>query len=113
MARFGKMVKISKTFEIGRIDGLSPVSQYQDISRMSWLYVKQYHTMISGLYPPDEFPQGYGTELYDDDRKAIGYLGIDCRQGFPSSQVNEIELVRHTATAIKTSLLQPLEYANQ
>ena len=110
--RFGKMVKISKTFEIGQIDELNPVSHYQDFSRMSWLYFRQYQTMISGLYPPDEFPQGYGTELYDLDGNAIGYLGIDYRQGFPMSQVNEMKLLRHAATAIKTSLLQPLEHVN-
>lgn len=107
--RFGTMVALSKIFEIGQIKVLKPVSSYQGFSRMGWLYFKQYQTMISGLYPPDEFPQGYGTELYDGDGKAIGYLGIDYRQGFPISQVNEMTLLRQTAAAITMSLLQPLE----
>ena len=38
LARFGKMVKISKTFELGQIDELIPVSHYQDVSRMGWVY---------------------------------------------------------------------------
>lgn len=110
--RFGTMVVLSKIFEIGQINVLKPVSSYQGFSRMGWLYLNRYQTMISGLYPPDEFPQGSGTELYDGDGKAIGYLGIDYRQGFPISQVNNMTLLRQTATAIKTSLLQPLDDVN-
>jgi hypothetical protein len=100
-------MRISSTFEAGQEGIFSQMRDFQGFSRRNWLRIKRDEQATSGLFLV--LPQSYGVELYDEQGKPIGYLGIDYLQEKSSSWGNEMKLLRQTATSIKIGLLQPIE----
>jgi hypothetical protein len=110
LSQFGNMkgLKISKTFEVGKNDTRPYIHEFQDFLRVNWLRIKRDEYAMWGGFV-STIPQGFGLEVYDRFGTPIGYLGIDYLQDNPRFRGDEMTVLRRSAGAIKTGLVQNLE----
>ena len=84
---------------------------FQGISRENWLQTQfDGQAMNSLLFNAS---QSYGTELYNEQGKPIGYLGIERAEGETFFRDMDISQFQRTAELIEQALLQPLNALTQ
>ena len=79
---------------------------FQGISRENWLQMQFDGQAMNSLM--FNAIQCFGTELYNEQGKPIGYLGIERAQGETFFRDREISQFQQTATLVEQALLLPL-----
>ena len=100
--------RIENIFEIVRPGTLPKIHAFKDIPRLGWLHIKSEETSAKALGSSELIPHSYGMELYDNNKNAIGYIGIDFQQDVPNIQGRELEVLSQTAISVEAGLTHPL-----